>query len=153
MNTEGYELFHVVWNEMHLIWSTFEMVWNEKKWYVIIPHMEMRIISYRLYTISYQIWYEFFACFFLMEKWTQGGSIGLALVWSKIKKAKICFVIYNAGKRKILFVYLWSDYMGKKKKSLPIVLLIHWAISAWRSTSRLLINGSLRTIIRHPAHV
>jgi len=42
------------------------MVWNEKKWYVIIPHMEMRIISYRLYTISYQIWYEFFACFFLM---------------------------------------------------------------------------------------
>ena len=26
----------------------------------------MRIISYRLYTISYQIWYEFFACFFLM---------------------------------------------------------------------------------------
>ena len=43
------------------------MVWNEKKWYVIIPHMEMRIISYRLYTISYQIWYEFFACFFLMH--------------------------------------------------------------------------------------
>jgi len=29
--------------------------------------MEMRIISYRLYTISYQIWYEFFACFFLMQ--------------------------------------------------------------------------------------
>jgi hypothetical protein len=28
--------------------------------------MEMRIISYRLYTISYQIWYEFFACFFLI---------------------------------------------------------------------------------------
>ena len=27
----------------------------------------MRIISYRLYTISYQIWYEFFACFFLMS--------------------------------------------------------------------------------------
>ncbi len=31
------------------------VVWNEKKWYVIIPHMEMRIISYRLYTISYQM--------------------------------------------------------------------------------------------------
>ena len=29
--------------------------------------MEMRIISYSLYTISYQIWYEFFACFFLMH--------------------------------------------------------------------------------------
>jgi hypothetical protein len=27
----------------------------------------MRIISYRLYTVSYQIWYEFFACFFLMS--------------------------------------------------------------------------------------
>ena len=26
----------------------------------------MRIISYRFYTISYQICYEFFACFFLM---------------------------------------------------------------------------------------
>ena len=51
---------------MHRVGYSFEIVWNGKKWYVIIPHMEMRIISYRLYTISYQIWYEFFACFFLM---------------------------------------------------------------------------------------
>jgi hypothetical protein len=35
--------------------------------------MEMRIISYRLYTISYQIWYEFFACFFLMRHGGQGA--------------------------------------------------------------------------------
>jgi hypothetical protein len=36
--------------------------------------MEMRIISYRLYTISYQIWYEFFACFFLMEPGRSEGA-------------------------------------------------------------------------------
>ena len=79
MNTKGYELCHVVWNKMHRVWTTFGMVWNEKKWYVIIPHMEMRIISYRLYTISYQIWYEFFACFFLMFVITQSWNVSFPL--------------------------------------------------------------------------
>jgi len=77
MNTGNYEFSHVVWNKMHRVWSSFGMVWNEKKWDVIIPHMEMRIISYRLYTISYQIWYEFFACFFLMvvDQWLSSMSV------------------------------------------------------------------------------
>ena len=75
MNTKGYEVCHVVWNKMHRVWTTFGVVWNEKKWYVIIPHMEMRIISYRLYTISYQIWYEFFACFFLMHTHTHTHTL------------------------------------------------------------------------------
>jgi hypothetical protein len=35
------------------------------------------------------------------------------------KKGKNCSVFCFAGKRKILFIYLWSDYMGKKKKK-------HW---------------------------
>ena len=34
------------------------------------------------------------------------------------KKAKNCAVFCFAGKRKIFFIYLWSDYLGKKKKKL-----------------------------------
>ena len=51
------------------------------------------------------------------------GEYRFSSLLKQNKKAKICFVIYIAGKRKIFFIYLWSDYMGKKKKSLPIVLL------------------------------
>ena len=46
--------------------------------------MEMRIISYRLYTISYQIWYEFFACFFLMLVWIRSGVFAAAWLWGAV---------------------------------------------------------------------
>ena len=44
---------------------------------------------------------------FLFEKWTQGGSIGLALLWSEKKKEKNYAVFCFAGKR-ILYVYIYT---------------------------------------------
>jgi hypothetical protein len=39
------------------------------------------------------------------EKWTQGGSIGLALLWSKIKKGKIALSFASPEKEKYYFIY------------------------------------------------
>ncbi len=54
------------------------------------------------------------------EKWLQGGSIGLALVWSKIKKLKFALSFASPEKEKyFLFIYEVITW-GKRKKSSAI---------------------------------
>jgi len=48
---------------------------------------------------------------------------GFSSLVKQNKKGKNCAVFCFAGKRKLLYLYLRCDYMGEKKKSLPIVLL------------------------------
>jgi len=51
------------------------------------------------------------------SKWyfvnVERGNIGLALLWRKIKKGKICFVIHIAGKR--IFIIFCYDVIVKQK--------------------------------------
>ena len=53
----------------------------------------------------------------------RGGHRFSSLMKQKIK-GKNCAVFCFAGKRKIFFIYLWSDYLGKKKKKLQTILLV-----------------------------
>jgi hypothetical protein len=48
-----------------------------------------------------------------VDGWMSGWVDGFSSLMKQNKKAKICFVIYIAGKRKLLFYILRCDYMGK----------------------------------------
>ena len=54
------------------------------------------------YRVMINLWFE---------KWTQGGSIGLALLWSKIKKLKFASSFASPEKKNYYFIFtlwLWS---------------------------------------------
>jgi hypothetical protein len=55
--------------------------------------------------------------------WGVRGEYGFSSLMKQNKKGKNCAVFCFAGKRKIFLIYLWSDYMGKKKKKLCYSLL------------------------------
>ena len=59
------------------------------------------------------------------EKWTQGGSIGLALLWSKKIKGKICFVIHIAGEKKLLFYFYFVIVKQKIKNGALITTCVY----------------------------
>ena len=75
---------------------------------------------------------------------TRGGHRFSSLV-KQNKKGKKCAVFCFAGKRKIFFIYLLSDYMGKKKKKLCYILLT----MPWTRTTR----ESLSLPPPHSAHI
>ncbi len=61
----------------------------------------------------------------------ESGVWGLALLWSKKKKAKNYAVFCFAGKR-IFFFYLWCDYFtGKGKKLWSLLLISHSLPTTW----------------------
>ena len=63
------------------------------------------------YRVMINLWFE---------KWTQGGGIGLALLWSKIKKGKNALSFASPEKEKyFLFIYEVITW-GKRKKSSAI---------------------------------
>jgi hypothetical protein len=73
----------------------------------------------------------------IWEMDTRGDHRFSSLMKQKIK-GKNCAVFCFAGKR-IFFIYLWSDYMGKKLKKFQILLL--WSLSLATP-----INGSIASV-------